>query len=81
MSNHSEFNTRIRDILKPFVKEGMTLSDDSELVDELGLTSLQVMELIEAIEDRFDVSFPLNNLPNLRTVRHLVQQLEQIVES
>ena len=56
----------------------MTLNEDSELVAELGLTSLQVMELVEHIEDEFDISFPLNVLPDIRTVRDLALQLEKI---
>ena len=42
---------------------------------ELGLTSLQVMTMIEQIEDHFDISIPLNILPDIRTVRDLAEQL------
>ena len=42
---------------------------------ELGLTSLQVMNMIEQIEDHFDISIPLNILPDISTVRDLAQQL------
>ena len=51
------------------------LVDDEALVTELGLTSLQVMSMIEQIEDHFDISIPLNILPDIRTVRDLAQQL------
>ena len=54
------------------------LSEHSELVDELGLASLDVMELIESIEDDFDLSFPLNALPDIRTVADLARQLEKL---
>jgi acyl carrier protein len=50
MPDYNEFLTRIFEILKPFAKQGIILNEDSELVTELGLTSLQVMELIEQIE-------------------------------
>ena len=76
-----DYNARVKkisEILAPFLKAGMTLNEDSELVAELGLTSLQVMELVEHIEDEFDISFPLNVLPDIRTVRDLALQLEKI---
>ncbi|HHO69477.1 MAG TPA: acyl carrier protein [Gammaproteobacteria bacterium] len=78
MPDYDEYLARIYDVLKPFTKQGLLLNEDSELVTELGLTSLQVMELIEQIEDYFDISVPLNILPDIRTVRDLARQLEKL---
>ena len=75
MPDYNDFLTRIFEILKPFAKQGIILNEDSELVTQLGLTSLQVMELIEQIEDHFDMSIPLNILPDIRTVHDLALQL------
>ena len=78
MPDYSEFVTRIYRILQPFLKPGQTLNEDSELVAELGLTSLQVMMMIEQIEDDFDITVPLNILPDIRTIRELALQLEKL---
>jgi acyl carrier protein len=78
MPDYTDFLTRIYEILKPFCKGGVILNEDSELVTELGLTSLQVMELIEQIEDHFDISVPLNILPDIRTIGDLARQLERL---
>jgi acyl carrier protein len=78
MPDYNDFLTRIFEILKPFAKQGIILNEDSELVTDLGLTSLQVMELIEQIEDSFDISVPLNILPDIRTVQDLAVQLEKL---
>lgn len=78
MPDYNDFLSRIYEILKPFAKQGRILNEDSELVSELGLTSLQVMELIEQIEDHFDISVPLNILPDIRTIRDLALQLEKL---
>lgn len=78
MPEYNEFLDRIFEVLKPFAKHGVILNEDSELVAELGLTSLQVMELIEQIEDHFDISVPLNILPDVRTIRDLARQLEKL---
>lgn len=78
MPDYNEFLTQIYEVLKPFAKRGLILNEDSELVTELGLSSLQVMELIEHIEDHFDISVPLNILPDIRTIRDLAQQLEKL---
>lgn len=75
MPEYNEFVARIYKVLEPFVKPETELTEDSELVTELGLTSLQVMTLIEHIEDDFDISVPLNILPDIRTIRDLANQL------
>ena len=75
MPDYSEYLTSIFSLLQPFLKAGVSLSEDTELVTELGLTSLQVMTMIEQIEDHFDISIPLNILPDISTVRDLAQQL------
>ena len=79
MPDYNEFVTRIYRILQPFLKPGQTLNEDSELVAELGLTSLQVMMMIEQIEDDFDITVPLNILPDIRTVGDLAVQLEKLL--
>jgi acyl carrier protein len=78
MPDYNEFLERIFAIVKPFAKQGIILNENSELVSELGLTSLQVMELIEQIEDHFDMSIPLNILPDVRTIHDLAEQLEKL---
>ncbi|WP_455235197.1 acyl carrier protein [Thiogranum longum] len=80
MPDYNDFLARIFEILRPVAKGGHILNEDSELVAELGLTSLQVMELIEQIEDHFDISVPLNILPDIRTVRELALQLEKLTK-
>ena len=79
MPDYNEFITRIYRILQPLLKPGQTLNEDSELVAELGLTSLQVMMMIEQIEDDFDITVPLNILPDIRTIRDLAEQLEKLL--
>ena len=75
MPDYNEYLDSIYSLLQPFLKEGVSLTEDTELVTELGLTSLQVMSMIEHIEDHFDISIPLNILPDIRTVRDLAKQL------
>jgi len=50
----------------------------SDLVTEVGLSSLQLMELVELIEDKFDLSFPLNDLADVRTLTDLATAIERL---
>ena len=52
----------------------------SDLVADLGFDSLQILEVIAELEDRFDVSIPLNDVPVTRTVAQIVAQVVRLVE-
>lgn len=79
MPSYEELLAELYEVVQPFAKEGQTLGETTELVADLGLDSVQVMELLLQIEDRFDVSIPLNILPEVRSVRDLVVQLQRIL--
>lgn len=80
MATNPEILSQLFDILKPFTKEGQRLREETKLVAELGLDSLQVMQVLLKIEDHFDISIPLNNLPTIQTVQELVQEIETLVK-
>ena len=39
---------------------------------------MKVMQLVLEAEERFDISIPLNILPDVRTVRDFAAQVEQL---
>ncbi len=80
MREYEEILADVLDLLRPFLKPGQTLSEQTDLVADLGLDSLKVMELLTEVEDRFDVSVPLNILAEVRTVRDLAVQLQKVFE-
>ncbi|MGB0909596.1 MAG: acyl carrier protein [Nitrospirales bacterium] len=81
MLNHEDLLLRLYEILGPLTKEGRTLAPDTQLVADLGLDSMQVMELLSNIEDEFDISVPLNIVPDVRTVNDLADQISKLVVS
>ena len=70
----------VTEILKQFVPEGQPINEDTDLVADLGLDSLKVMKLVETVEDRFDISIPLNILPDVRTVSDFVLAIQKLFE-
>lgn len=67
------------EIVTPLAKGRIVVDEATELVGELALDSLQVMNLMLSVEDRFDVSIPVNLLSDVRTVRDLAIQIEKLV--
>jgi len=67
------------DVLKNVSRRPIQPTLASDLVTELGFDSLQVLEMIAELEERFDVSIPLNDVPATRTVQQVVAQVAALV--
>lgn len=80
MNAYEEILTQLYELLKPSLKDGQKLGEDTDLVADLGLDSLRVMTLVEEVEDRLDMSIPLNVLANVRTIKDFALQLQQLTE-
>jgi acyl carrier protein len=80
MGDYQVILNQLFEIIKPSVKDNRQLEEDTDLVADLGLDSLKVMTLVEEVEDRFDISIPLNILANVRTIRDFALQLQQLTE-
>ncbi len=66
------------EVLKPYAGDGQVLHEETELVADLGLDSMKSMQLLLEAEDRFDISIPLNILPEVHTVRDLAGQIHHL---
>jgi acyl carrier protein len=67
------------DVLKNVSRRPIEPTLASDLVADLGFDSLQVLEVIAELEDRFDISIPLNDVPTTRTVGQVVAQVASLV--
>jgi acyl carrier protein len=67
------------EVLKNVSRRPISPTLDSDLVADLGFDSLQVLEVIAELEDRFDISIPLNDVPATRTVAQVVGEVTRIL--
>jgi acyl carrier protein len=68
------------EVLKTVSRRPIDPKLDSDLVADLGFDSLQVLEVVAELEDRFDISIPLNDVPAARSVAQVVAQVTAIIE-
>ncbi len=66
-------------ILQQFVPQELAVGEDTDMVADLGLDSLKVMKIVELVEDSFDISIPLNILPEVRTVKDFALQILKLI--
>jgi acyl carrier protein len=79
MRSDGELFKQIVSILRPLAEDGLEITGDTDLAADLSLDSLKIMEVLEEIEDRFDISVPINILPDIRTVGDVVLQLHKLL--
>ena len=66
-------------IVKRISRQPIEPRAESDLALDLGFDSMRVFELIAALEDRFDVSIPLNDIETIRTVAQVGEYLRHLI--
>ena len=65
---------------RPYSKKSIELREETGLIDEMGLDSMKIMDLVMHIEDHFDISVPLNVLPDVRTIGDFAGELQKLLK-
>ena len=81
MQDYETILKQIYELLTPLVEEGIDMQEASDFVADLGFDSLKVMKFLEKVEDHYDVSIPLNILPDIQTIKDFVVQLQRIIST
>lgn len=81
MLNRDAVMNYILTCLKGIVEGGVEIKPDSDLVNDLGLESIRVLDLLMMLEDELDISIPINILLDVRTPEQLLEALQPHLES
>ncbi len=68
----------IKTIFEEVLGRPVTISDDTDIVEDLGMDSLGVMNFVMAIEDLYDISIPLDRIAQIITVGDLVAAVQAL---
>jgi len=77
-ADYGEILAEVRALLARFGKPD--IGEEADIINDLGLDSLMVMELVQEVEDTFDISFPLNDLAGVRTIKDFILQVQKNIE-
>ncbi len=75
----ADIETGVIEVLKNVSRRPIDPTPASDLAVDLGFDSLQILEVVAELEDRFDISIPLNDVPAARTVAQVVAQVTALV--
>lgn len=79
MAHDHDVYSKILALIEPFNTKNITVTPHTLFATDLGFDSLTVMDFVAAVEDTYDIILPLNMLPDLETVDHLVKAVTRII--
>jgi acyl carrier protein len=72
------FEKVVSELAQQFEMDPESITMDTNLVDDLGADSLDVVELIMSLEDSFGIAISDEDAAELYTVRRIVEYLEKL---
>ena len=78
MTARDETFARVAELIEPFNKKGIALSEATTFAGDLEWDSLTVMDFVAAIEDEFDILITMNMQAEIETVGQLVDAVGQL---
>ncbi len=69
---------RIRELIDPFNKKNVEVSDSTTFAEDLELDSLSVMDFVAAIEDEFDIIISMNQQAEIENYGQLVDAVVKL---
>ena len=78
ISNANTVETEVIELLAQKVPENVKVTPDTVIVGGLGLDSVAILDLIMDLEDRFDISIPLDRVAEVQTVGELSRAIEAL---
>lgn len=78
MERNDDIATRVLDLLGARIGEGRPIGLDSSVIADTGLDSVSVMDFVMELEDEFDISIPLDQIAEVRTVGDLADAVRSL---
>jgi acyl carrier protein len=78
MPDRTETRAKVLDLIEPFNKKGVAVTDDTRFAQDLEWDSLTVLDFVANVEDEFDVLISMNMQAEIETVGQLVDALGRL---
>jgi acyl carrier protein len=78
MTDREETFAKVAQLIEPFNKKDVELSDETTFAGDLEWDSLIVMDFVASVEDEFDILITMNMQAEIETVGQLVDAVEEL---
>lgn len=67
----AELNMEILEVISRSTETELEITENTHLLRQMGMTSVEIMMLISDLEDHFDITIPANSLRGVQIVADL----------
>ena len=78
MTDRDQTFTKVAELIEPFNKKGVELTDATTFAGDLEWDSLTVMDFVAAIEDEFDIIITMNMQAEIENIGQLVDAVQKL---
>jgi acyl carrier protein len=78
MTDRDQTFDKVAELIEPFNKKDVTLTDATTFAGDLEWDSLIVMDFVASVEDEFDILITMNMQAEIETVGQLVDAVENL---
>jgi acyl carrier protein len=78
MTDREETFGKVSQLIAPFNKKGVALTEATTFAGDLEWDSLIVMDFVASVEDEFDILITMNMQAQIETVGQLVDAVEDL---
>lgn len=78
MNDRDQTLDKVKSLIEPFNKKGVSLSEETTFAGDLEWDSLIVMDFVASVEDEFDILITMNQQAEIENVGQLVDAVEAL---
>ena len=78
MTDREETFVKVKQLIEPFNKKGVELTESTTFAGDLEWDSLIVMDFVASVEDEFDILITMNQQAEIENVGQLVDAVEAL---
>jgi len=78
MQDRAQTLAKVLELIEPFNKKGIAVSESTRFAQDLEWDSLTVLDFVANVEDEFDVLISMNLQAEIETVGQLVDALQKL---
>ena len=78
MTDRDETFAKVAELIEPFNKKDVSLTEATTFAGDLEWDSLVVMDFVASVEDEFDILITMNMQAEIETVGQLVSAVEEL---
>ncbi len=78
MPDRNQTLAKVLEMIEPFNKKGVAVSEATRFAQDLEWDSLTVMDFVASVEDEFDILISMNRAAEIETVEQLIDAVGQL---